>query len=527
MSTSELTRYCLGILPELILALTICAVILFDMFTPLRRSRVVCGAVALLGVAWALAALLLDPNGAHLVARFFPEMKAAAAGPSFHNMLVRDGLASFFRLVFLLGGAATIFFSMRSRETEGYRQGEYYGLLLGSLLGACLLASSGHYVMFILALETLSMCSYVLAGFIKHERISAEASLKYLLYGAVASGVMMFGISYLYGLTGTLDIAGVMRSVVDSVKVTGGAPVLPAGFAVKAAALLLALVLVLAGLGFKVAMVPFHFWCPDVYQGAPTPITAFLSVVSKAAGFSAILRVFLPFFVSPLGQFVANAVNIPLLFGVLAVLTMSWGNLVALRQTDIKRLLAYSSIAHAGYLLMMMTVYSKDAVQALLFYFFMYLIMNLGIFWCVIILINRLGGPEISRFRGARLKAPFLFWMVFIFLISLTGVPPTAGFVGKLMLFKVVISEGLQRMSAGAMSPAAWGYFAMAVIGVVNSVVSAFYYLRIARVMAFDAPVDERPIPMDLFDYAAVLVFAVPVLALLYFTPVLELTKVF
>ena len=430
-------------------------------------------------------------------------------------MLVRDGLASFFKLIFLFGAAATVLFSIRSRETEGYRQGEYYVLLLGATLGACLLAASGHFVMFVLALETLSLCSYVLAGFIKHERPSAEAGLKYLLYGAVASGVMLFGISYLYGLSGTLDIAGAMQYFCANIARSQ-----------QALPLVLALLLVLVGLGFKIAMVPFQFWAPDVYQGAPTPITAYLAVVSKAAGFSALLRVFLPLFASAAGGALARVAHLPLVFGVLSAVTMTFGNMVALRQTDIKRLLAYSSIAHAGYILMAMTVFSPLAVQSMLAYFFMYLFMNLGIFWCAIVMIDRLGGAEIARFRGARYKAPFLFWSAFIFLISLTGVPPTAGFIGKLLVFQVVVGRGIELMKDGAITPAAWGYFALALVGAVNSVVAACYYLRIAKVMAFDTPVDDRPIPMDLFDRALVLVFVVPVLLLLYFTPVLKLAKV-
>ena len=427
MSLAELIRYGLGILPELILALTICAVILLDMFTPLRRSRLVCGSAALLGVFWALAALLLH-LGPAAAAHFFPEINTTAGSTLFRAMLVNDRLGDFFKLLFLLGAAATVLFSLRSRETEGYRQGEYYALLLGAVLGACFLAASNHFIMFLLALETLSMCSYVLAGFIKHERQSAEAGLKYLLYGAVASGVMLFGISYLYGLTGTLNIGDTMQFFNAKIATFGAFTEVPKEFAAQMLPLLLALLLVLVGLGFKMAMVPFHFWCPDVYEGSPTPITAFLAVVSKAAGFSALLRIFLPLFGNAQGAFVANSAHLPLLFGVLAAVTMTYGNLVAFRQNNVKRLLAYSSIAHAGYLLMTMTVTTQDSIRAMLLYFFMYLLMNLGIFWCVIILIDRLGGAELERFKGARYKAPFLFWVVFIFLISLTGVPPDRRF---------------------------------------------------------------------------------------------------
>ncbi|WP_319588759.1 NADH-quinone oxidoreductase subunit N [uncultured Desulfobulbus sp.] len=515
MTHHELLRHCLGILPELILALTICVVILVDMFTPLSRSRQVCGSLALLGTFWALAVLLTGFGWSAV------EQGPAATGgttPLFYGMIVRDGLASFFKLIFLLGAAATFLFSLRSVETAGYRQGEYFALLLGAVLGACFLAGSNNFIMMVLSLETLSMCSYVLAGFLKNQRHSAEAGLKYMLYGAVFSGVMLFGISYLYGMSGTVNIEGCMRAL--------ALPAVPAA----RAAFVLALLLVLAGLGFKMAMVPFHFWCPDVYQGSPTPVTAFLSVVSKAAGFSALLRLMLPFFtISPLAGFNFAAfsaeAHLPLLFGVLAAVTMTFGNLVALRQTDVKRLLAYSSIAHAGYILMGMSVFGRESLQAMLFYFFIYLFMNLGAFWVVIVLINRLGGAEIDRFRGARYKAPFLFWVMFIFLISLTGLPPTAGFVAKLMIFKVVIGAGITAMQGGALTATSWGYLALALIGVLNSAVSLAYYMKIARVMAFEVPTDEVPLKVELLDGVYALLFAVPTVALLYFAPVLKLLE--
>lgn len=516
MSLSELLQQLGNILPEVILTLTICVVILADMFSPLAHSRLVCGCLALLGTFGAIMALL-SPYGA-------PALHSSI--DLFRGMIVRDGLAGFFKLLFLLGALATFLFSLRSEEVAGYRQGEYFSLLLGAVLGACFLVSSNNFLMMVLALETLSMCSYVLAGFLKHERPSAEAGLKYMLYGAVASGVMVFGISYLYGMTGTLGIEGSMRFFSSKIALLGR-PVVPLGFAQQLLPLLLALILVLVGLGFKMAMVPFQFWCPDVYQGAPTPVTAFLSVVSKAAGFAALLRLFLPLFTSLEGAALAAMAHLPVLFGVLAVVTMTFGNLVALRQTDVKRLLAYSSIAHAGYILLGMTVFRPESLEAMMFYFFTYLFMNLGAFWVVIVLINRLGGAELSRFRGARQKAPFLFWMMFLFLISLTGLPPTAGFIAKFKIFEVVVGAGVAAMQGGALTPKAWFFFALALVGAVNSAISLAYYMKIARVMAFEQPDNATPIPLDAFDVAYTLVFAVPTVGLLlYFTPILKLVSV-
>jgi NADH-quinone oxidoreductase subunit N len=276
MGLYELAQQCAGIAPAIVIAEALCAVILVDMMAPLNWSRFWGGIVSLVGIVAAVLTLLSQMAAGHAFYR----------AATFGDMLTHDQLSAFFQMLFLAGTAITVLFSMRSRETDGYRQGEYYCLLLGALLGAMLLASADHFLLFLLGLETLSLCSYVLAGSLKHERLSAEASLKYLIYGAVASGVMLFGISYVYGLTGTLSINKAMSMVVAQLTANQ----------LGHLTFFLVLALLLAGLGFKIAMVPFHFWCPDVYQGAPTPITAFLSVVSKSAGFSALLRVMLPFF---------------------------------------------------------------------------------------------------------------------------------------------------------------------------------------------------------------------------------------
>jgi NADH-quinone oxidoreductase subunit N len=216
--------------------------------------------------------------------------------------------------------------------------------------------------------------------------------------------------------------------------------------------------------------------------------------------------------------------DLPILFGLLSVITMTFGNLVAIRQTDVKRLLAYSSIAHAGYLLMGLTVYNSAAIEAILFYFFVYMIMNLGAFWIVIVMVNRVGSAEISRFNGIAFKAPFLFSALFVFLISLTGLPPTAGFVGKFMLFKVVVGAGLSNMNAaGHITPMTAFYLLLALIGVLNSAVSLYYYMGIARAMAFEKAADDRPLGDDPLDRAYAAAFMVPAVALIYFAPILQL----
>lgn len=512
MTLCEFWSTCSALLPELILGVAICVLILADMFTPLNKSRQVCGVLALLGLAAAFAVTAQRM------------MAGVAVGSVFGDSAAVENFTLLFRLMFFASTAGVVFFSMRTRELAGYRHGEYYSLLLGASFAASLLIASRNLILFVVALETLSMCSYVLAGFIKHERISTESGLKYLLYGAVASGVMLFGISYLYGMTGTVRVPEVTNALVR----------LSEAGTLNRETALLAFILLLAGLGFKMAVVPFQFWAPDVYQGAPTPVTAFLAVVSKIAGFGGLMVILSPLYVAGNTAAVvsvhARAMHLPLLLGLIAVLTMTYGNLVALRQADIKRLFAYSSIAHAGYLLMGLAVFNADSLRAVLVYFIIYLVMNLGAFWLIVVLVDRLGGSDLARFRGARFKSPFLFWTLFIFLVSLTGLPPTSGFAAKLLVFGVVVKAGLGAMgtggasgSLGALTPEAWAWFTLVVVAVLNSAISLVYYMKIARVMAFEEPTDEKPIAMDWLDRTVAVAFATATLVLLYFAPVLAL----
>jgi NADH-quinone oxidoreductase subunit N len=371
--------------------------------------------------------------------------------------------------------------------------------------------------MFYLAIETLSISSYLLAGYLKWNRDSAEASLKYIIYGAVASAIMLFGISYIYGMTGTLDI-------------TRAFDVSP----LNQKALLLCIFLILAGLGFKMAMVPFHFWCPDVYQGAPTPITAYLSVASKIAGFGAMFRIFLPFFqsldIAPAISNAAAAIDIPLIFWILSTATMTLGNLVAIRQTDIKRLLAYSSIAHAGYILMGMTVLDQLAMSAMLFYFVIYLFMNLGAFLTVLLLINKLNTADFRQYKGMINRLPFLTSSLVIFLFSLTGLPPTAGFIAKLNIFAALIAKGLNT------SGNPWFYYSLAIIGGANSVISLYYYMKIAKVMVLDQysngeheqePQKALVIKWSLAETLLLLCCVVPVMVFgVYWSPILRMIDI-
>ena len=508
MNWTTLIRDSRLLLPEIVLALAICAVLLAGMRSSFEGGRRLCAGIGLVGVAaacgWTLAALL-HFSGAPLML--------------FSQCVVFDSLALAFKLIFLAGAGLGLLFALFSREIGDYRFSEFAALLMGAALGACLLASSNNLALFLLGFETLSLCCYVLAGFAKRDRRSAEAGLKYMLYGCVASGIMIFGFSWFYGIAGTLNI---VRGMPEFGRQLSSGP--------GSAAALMALSLILAGLGFKLAMVPFHFWCPDAYQGSPTPVTAFLAVVSKAAGFAALLRllVALPGAVPPV-QFVfphSGFETLRPLFGILAVVTMTLGNLIALRQSDVKRLLAYSAIAHAGYLLLGVAVLSAQAVEAMLAYLMVYLFMNFGAFWVVELLINRTGSSEISAYRGAASRSPFLFGALFVCLVALTGLPPTAGFAAKFLLFKVVVGAGIAGMQAdGGLTAQAGFYFILALAGVLNSVVSLFYYMKIAKAMVFEEPAAEFSLSPTWGEAACAAALVMPVLLLLDFSPLLELLK--
>ncbi len=398
------------------------------------------------------------------------------------SLVVVDGMASFFRVLFALTAVVTVLFSWKSEEIMGAgreNKGEYYALIALMTGGMMVMAEAADLVMLYLAMELVSLTSYVMAGWMRGSLRSTEASLKYMIFGAMSSGIMLFGMSYVYGLTGEMTFAGI-----------GAA--LSAG-TVDPLALLAVTVLMLAGLGYKIAMVPFHFWAPDVYEGSPTPVAAFFSVGPKAAGFALLIR----FFYTTL-QPVVDQVDWPMLIAVLSVVTMTYGNLVAVRQDNVKRILAYSSIAHVGYLLMAFLMLTDQGLQAILFYLFVYTLMNLGAFLFVVTVNNSLKSEHLDDYAGLGFRAPWAAMMMFIFLVSLTGLPPTAGFIGKFYLFAEVMRRE---------------WYWLAIAGVLNSVVSLYYYMRIAKAMYFTkAPEDAPAVPVPALHYVAMAVLAVPTL---------------
>ena len=449
-------------LPELALVAAILAVILLDLATTGRASQPASewpGKLSLVGAGIALVCTV----GLHSLG-----IQGLAGQPGawlFNGMVVLDAFSVFFKVLLGLALLAVVWMSMGSREVRGQpSEGEYYTLLLSSGLGMFLMASAGTLLMAYLSLEFVSLTSYVLTGFLRHNRRSGEAALKYLIYGGVASGAMIYGMSWVFGLTGAMDYAGIARGI---------AALDPA----SRPALFLALVLVLAGFGYKVASVPFHMWAPDVYTGAPIPVTAFLAVGSKAAGFAMLLR-FFHFGVSTPSA-IANLPVVPLAT-VLCVATMTLGNFAALSQTNMKRLLAYSSIAHAGYALLGFVVFADRGVQALLFYLAVYYTMNLGAFWVVMLVANATGREDLDGYRGLAWRGGALPALALgVFLFSLAGLPPFAGFLGKFYVFAAGV-EGR--------------FYALVVIGLLNSVVSLYYYARVVKVMFLDRPEAGDPV---------------------------------
>ena len=406
-------------------------------------------------------------------------------------MIRLDKFAVFFKVLLLLATAATILFSLRSEEIDGKLKGEYYALLLAVTFGMFLMASSTNLLMIFISLETVSLTSYILAGFLTHSPRSSEAAFKYITYGAVASGTMLFGLSLLFGMTGTGDLATISTRL----------PEVLASGNVTALGLLIAITFILAGIGYKIASVPFHMWSPDVYEGAPIPITAFLSVASKAAGFALFIR----FFYTGFGNSeIMQSVDWGLLLAIISALTMTVGNFAALPQRNVKRLLAYSSIAHGGYLLMGAVLLTPEGLSAILFYLIVYFFMNLGAFYVVVLIANEAGSEMIDGYRGLATRAPFVAAAMAIFLFSLTGIFPFAGFFGKWLLFNAVISEGMY-----------W----LAIVGLLNSVVSLYYYARIVKAMYLESTEDTESFSFSKDTIVLLSVFVVPTI-LIGFLPI-------
>ena len=459
-----------AILPQILLVLLAAIVFVYDLIAGEARRR---------GLGW------LTAGG--LVAILF--ISLALARPTeeslsvWGGMLRHDWLGFTFTLLFLFGAAITALFAMEIRYLGG--RGEFYLLLLASTLGMTLMASSANLIMVFLAIETTSIPLYVLAGFLKDDNKSTEAGVKYLLFGALTSAILLYGFSLLYGFTGTTDLYELTERVVS----LGLALPLAVGV----------LILVMVGFGFKISAVPFHFWAPDVYEGAPTPVAGFLSTASKAAGFAVLMRVLLTAFAD---QTVIQYWVV--IISALAVFSMTLGNGLALAQRNIKRLLAYSSIAHAGYALIGLAALSQLGISAIVFYLIVYVVSNLAAFGVVAAFWRVSGSDEIADYAALSRRSPVLALIMLVAFLSLAGMPPLGGFVGKFLVFAAAVSTGQ-----------VW----LAFIGVLNSIVGLYYYLVVLKVVyLYRSEDEEKPVPLSRPYTLAlvVLVFGIVLLGTLF-----------
>jgi NADH-quinone oxidoreductase subunit N len=436
-------RDVVALLPEILLTIAACTVLLVDMVTARQyKQRLGWGCIAAVLLTF-LIMILVPPTG----------------GSIFSGMFLDDGYAVFFKVLFLIAVLLTVLVSVRYLDDEGVHYGEYYALLLFATVGMMFMAGGGDLITIYLGLELMSMSTYVLAGFIRRDVTSTEAALKYFLMGAFTSGILLYGLALLYGLTGSTNLGVVSQRLT--------------GLSLDNPALILAIILLVTGFGFKVAAVPFHMWAPDAYEGAPTSITAYMSSAVKAAAFAGLARVFM-------GALFPTAEQWNVLWWILAALSMILGNVVAIAQKSLKRMLAYSSISHAGYALIGVVAASQAKEQGLagmLFYVFVYMFTTMGTFSMIILLTHRgFRGDHISDFTGLGRTHPLPALLYVVFFLSLAGIPPTAGFVGKLVIFRAAIESG---------------FVILAVIGVATSAIAAYYYFMVIKTMYMDQPTVE------------------------------------
>lgn len=446
MNVEFSSSWVIAILPEILLAVLLVVVQIYDRVEkPADRSK--------LGVltAWGGFIILLIMLGFWLLGN------EPAAGTSLEESLIWGGMirhdlvSLIFRIMFLV---ALIITALISLDVEKLQRIEYYLLLITGTMGFNLMAASSDLIMLYIALEMASISSYVLAGIIKTNDKSSEAGMKYFVYGAFATGVMLYGMSILYGVTAQTNLYTIGAILRD------GAPLGPDMTAV----LLLAATMIIVGFGFKISAVPFHFWTPDVYEGAPTPFTAFVSTASKAAGFAIFIRVFSAGVLgdpSPGSPWWAMLVA-------MCIVTMSLGNFVAIFQNNLKRLLAYSSIAQAGYAMIGLLTFTPDGSGATMFYLLMYVFTNVAAFGVIIMISNVSKSDQLTDLYGLNRRAPYLALIMLLALLSLGGIPPTAGFVGKFLIFRAAIDAG---------------YWWLALIGILNAFVALYYYLNLIKYM--------------------------------------------
>ena len=439
--------------PAIILCLFGCGILLTDAFLVRRTGKRWLNAVTALAGEGVVAAVLMQ---------YLPEVRSGGALSGLGGSILVDGFGVFFNLVFMLAAALAVILSARYMESEGEQRGEYYALILFAQAGMSIMATGQDLVVLFVALETMALSFYVMVGFLRDSKRSNEAAMKYLILGAFSSGLLAYGFSVLYGISGSTSLAVIGEAIADRAALDW--------------ILILALITTSVGLFFKIAAAPFHMWAPDVYEGAPTPTTAYVSVASKAASFALMIRLFVTAYGS-----LAEA-WVPLL-AIVAIATMTIGNLAAVTQSNLKRLLAYSSVAHGGYILLGLVAFSETGLRGIAIYLLAYVFMNFGAF-ALIAALRRDGeaAEELDDLNGLFGRAPGYTILMAIFMLSLAGIPPLAGFYGKYYIFLALLGKG---------------YYIIAVFAALYVAVSAYYYFRVIRACWLGESA-ERPASLDM-----------------------------
>tara|TARA_B100000029_G_scaffold376074_1_gene370573 strand:+ start:2163 stop:3614 length:1452 start_codon:yes stop_codon:yes gene_type:complete len=466
-------------LPETVLILTVLFVIISDLIPTIKEYSF---KITLFGLSLTgLILFLLKYSNEYI----------------FNDMLVDDQFSFYFKCIILLSTFTIILVSHYYKELDDEYRVEYNVLLLIVLIGMFLMTSSINLIMIYLALELVSIPSYILAGILKSDKKSNEASLKYVIFGSFASGIMLFGFSWLYGISGSTNIYEIYSSIM---------------LLDNSAIALMSLLFILVGFGYKISMVPFHYWTPDVYEGSPITITAFLSVAPKAAGFALFLRTFFVLFTDS-GSFLSETfildVDWPIILAWLAAATMTIGNLLALRQDNVKRMFAYSTISHVGFMLMAFCTLNVEAIAGIMFYLLMYSFMNLSAFYMLVFTSNSLNAVNVDDWNGIGFKNPLLAAFMVLSLVSLAGLPPTSGFVGKVYLFRSLFYDK--------------EFFWLAIVGILNSVVSLYYYFRIVKAMYFEKGESSKKINAHpVIHWSIIVLSSQNLLFYLYWSPLYE-----
>ena len=487
------------IAPELIVTVCACVALVMEVILPYRKSKLT-AYFSLAGLALAFISLVVQWRG-------------MAGGDAFYGMVRLDGFALLFKAIFLISAALAIGISTRFLDIEGEQHGEYYALILFATVGMMFIACGYDLISLYISLELMALTFYVLVAFTKREKKSNEAAMKYFLLGAFSSGVLLYGMSLIYGIAGSTNIGEIGKTISTLVPDIQKAAETSGELAHLRPLLLFGMIALGAGLFFKVAAVPFHMWAPDVYEGAPTSVTAFLSTGSKAASFALYYRIFH----EALGGMRADWA--PML-GLIAAITIMVGNWAAVTQENSKRLLAYSSISNAGYVLLALVADNEFGRIGLIVYLFVYTLMNMGAFG-VIISLRRRGiiGDNVDDLTGLGQKAPLMAAMMAIFMLSLGGLPMTGGFIGKYFLFGGLLQRG-------AADGKSW-YYWLAGWAIINTVVSFYYYVRFIKVMYLgDRIADNKPLALSPALQVALAVSVVGVIVIgLYPQPLIKLAQ--